>query len=655
MAYTDVADDYTDESQQQQPQADPLTRLQQLAKVPNLAIDNDIFQLTPDKLTAMGQKVCRETRIDESSRAEWEKRVRAGMDLALQNAKPKTFPWPGAANVRFPIMTSAAIQFAARAYPAIIMGAKVVRCEIMGADPGGTKKARGERICAHMSWQLLKRMKEWESDVDRMMHAIPIIGCGFKKTFFSPDLGRPRSDYVSAFDLIVNHSAKSLATAPRVTHCFELYPHEIAERILSGTFRSFDYGIAEGGGDDEDAPHKFLEQHRRWDLDGDGYTEPYIITVHKQTQQVCRVRANWDADTIRMFPGKIVGIDPVEYFTKIPFVPNPDGGFYDIGFGWLLSPLNESINTVINQLLDAGTLANTGGGFIGSGLRLKGGTLRFSPGEYKEVDVSGSTARDNVVPLTFPGPSPVLFQLLGLLIDAAREVASVKDVLTGEVSAQTMQPGTALALIEQGLKVFTSIFKRIHRGLGEEYQKLYAINRKYFDQEEYEMFQDAPQLSAEDYQGDPMDIVPVSDPSMVADMQRIARAEYLERYKGQPGMNTMAITRRQLESVGVENIEELFEQQKAAPPEALAALARLTAEIEETYSKIDLNKARVIESIARAEAEEPGQQLEAYKIFFKAMADMRKPQGEGGKPAGPMPQPPPQLGGPPIQPNGAQP
>ena len=617
--------------QQSDPRAEQqqrLARLQDLARVPNLALND---RINADTLRGMGQKVVEQTRIDETSRAEWEKRTRAGMDLALQNAKPKSFPWPGAANVRFPIMTSAAIQFAARAYPAIIVGPGVVKCKITGADPVGQKKARGQRICDHMAWQLLVQMKEWEVDVDRMLHALPIMGCAFKKTFFDGNLGRPRSEYVSAYDLIVNHGAKSLATAPRVTHCFTLYPHEIQERISSGVFRSFEYGRASTADGDDDAPHKFYEQHRRWDLDGDGYPEPYIVTVHVESQEVCRVRANWNDDSIRLIPGKIIGIDPVEYFTKIPFVPNPDGGFYDIGFGWLLSPLNESINTVINQLLDAGTLANTGGGFIGSGLRLKGGMTRFAPGEYKEVDVSGTTARENVVPLTFPGPSPVLFQLLGLLIDAAREVASVKDVLTGEVSAQTMQPGTALALIEQGLKVFTSIFKRIHRGLGEEYAKLYAINRRNFDAEEYETFQDAPEVAGNDYKQDPLDIVPISDPSMVADMQRIARAEFLERYKQQPGMNVMEITRRQLDAAGIDNIEGLFVQEQKPDPQALAALARLMKEIEVMDSEIGLNETRAIETIARAEAVEPGQQLEAYKLFFDTVTKQRKIKADAAK------------------------
>lgn len=639
MAYLDTVEEDADA-----PVADPetqLLRLKQLAKIPNLALESAIFGEGDgdSELNKIGMLVCRETEIDLQSRQEWEKRTQAGMDLALQKGKPKTFPWPGAANVRFPLMTSASIQFAARAYPAIVSGTQVVRTQIVGEDPDGTKKDRGDRIAAHMSWQLLNEMKEWEADVDRMLHGLSIIGCAFKKTYFDPDLDRPRSDYITAFDLIVNNGARSLSSAPRVTHRFKLYPHEIKERILSGVFKSFEYGVtSEGETEDEDAPHTFYEQHRRWDLDKDGYPEPYIMTVHKETQKVCRVRANWDEKSIRRptmrnketgmddpVPGRgLIGIDPIEYFTKIPFIPNPEGGFYEIGFGWLLSPLNEAINTVINQILDAGTLANTGGGFIGSGLRLKGGTMRFLPGEYKEVDVSGTTARENVVPLTFPGPSPTLFQMLGHLIDAGREVASVKDVLTGEISAQTMQPGTAMALIEQGLKVFTSIYKRIHRALKEEFKKIYEINREFFDEAEYARITDAPEVSMEDYKADPTDIVPVSDPSMVADLQRISRAEFLERYKQEPWIDPMAITRRQWEAAGIENVSELFAKREGPSPQEIMAKRREEAELQDLKSKIDLNVARTLESIARAEGEEAGVQLEKYKAIMDSVIAMRE-------------------------------
>lgn len=627
-----------------------LDELQRRMRVVNLATDLD-----KETLSKIGETVVRQAKIDDDSRAAWKKRTNAGMDLALQEAKAKSYPWQNAANVQYPLMTTAAIQFAARAYPAIIAGNNVVKAQITGADDSGQKRARADRIAAHMSWQCLTEMREWEPQIDTMLHCLPIAGCAFKKTYFSPTLGRNVSEYVSAMDLIVNNNAASLDTAPRVTHMLRLYPYQIEERFRSGLFLEFKYGAAVQSDNpkrqidptDEDAEHEFYEQHRRWDLDDDGYAEPYIVTVHRESKSVCRIVAGYDETGIVVdrARGSVIAVEPKRFFTKIPFVPNPEGGFYDIGLAWLLSPLNKTVNTLINQLLDAGTLANTGGGFIGSQLRLKGGTLRFSPGEYKEVDVPGGVIKDNIVTLTFPGPSEVLFKLLGMLIEAAREVASVKDVLTGEEPAANTPATTTLALIEQGLKVFTAIYKRIHRAMKEEFGKLYALNRRYFDPVLYAAFTDAPDVAEDDYKADPIDIVPVSDPTMVSDMQRLARAEFLERYKGQPGIDAIAITRRQFEAAGVENPDELFVKDQGPSPEALAHYAELEAKIDEANAAAELSRAQAIKTLAEAEQLEPAAQLDRLKLWLESFTrhnDAASPVagGEGRAPARPKVKPP---------------
>lgn len=644
-----------------------LDELQARILVTNLADDPD-RPMSDEELTKIGSRVVRETKIDDDSRESWRKRTEAGFSLAMQENKAKTFPWANAANIQFPLMTTAAIQFAARAYPAIVAGNDVVKAQITGADPQGLKRARADRVAAHMSWQCLTEMPEWEPGVDRMLHALPIMGCVFKKTYFDPTLGRNRSDYVSAFDFIVNSSALSIEVAPRCTHRITLYPYQIEERFRSGVFRKFKYGSpspsdtekkqgqAPVDPNDDDAPHEFYEQHRRLDLDDDGYSEPYIVTVHKDTEEVCRIVAGYGEDGIIVDKsnGKIVAIEPRKFFTKIPFIPNPEGGFYDVGFAWLLSPLNRAIDTIINQLLDAGTLANTGGGFIGSQLRLKGGTMRFSPGEYKEVDVPGGIVKDNIVSLTFPGPSEVLFKLLGMLIESGREVASVKDVLTGDApgGGANTPATTTLALIEQGLKVFTAIYKRIHRGMKEEFGKLYKLNRQYFDPTMYAAFTDIPEISADDYKGDPIDIIPVSDPSMVSDMQKLARAEFLERFKESPGMNPMAINQRQLEAAGIPNIEELFAKQQGPTPEALAHYAELEATIANMNAKTQQMEAQAVLLLAQAEQLEPAAQLEAIKVWISsftahndAAQGATQPGGEG-KPPTKMPIKPPLLNAP---------
>ena len=113
--------------------------------------------------------------------------------------------------------------------------------------------------------------------------------------------------------------------------------------------------------------------------------------------------------------GKVVSIEAKQYYTKYGFIPNPDGGFYDIGFGVLLGPLNESVNTLINIQIDSGHMSALQSGFIGKGLRLKAGDNSFRPGEWKMAPASGDDLRKQVLPLPLKEPSDVLFQLMGAL------------------------------------------------------------------------------------------------------------------------------------------------------------------------------------------------------------------------------------------------
>src|SRR5581483_9841517 len=240
-------------------------------------------------------------------------------------------------------------------------------------------------------------------------------GCAFRKTYFDSNQQRNFGVLVRAENLVINYRAKSMETAPRLTEELKLYPYEITEEENAGTFLPWEYGMAEGSQEgDEDAPHEFLEQHRRYDLDKDGYPEPYIVTVHKQTAKVVRIVARWDPDEVRFsaVTNKIQRIKPVEYYTKYDFLPNPDGGIYGVGFGQLLNPINDAINTTMNQMFDAGSLQIMGGGFIGKGLSMQSGQLKFKLGEWKLVNALGSTVKDAVVPFEHPGPNTVMMALL---------------------------------------------------------------------------------------------------------------------------------------------------------------------------------------------------------------------------------------------------
>jgi chaperonin GroES len=620
---------------------------------------NIVPMLDAEIVSKIGMEVTRGYDIDKSSRGEWEKMMQAAMDLAMQVTQDKNWPWPKAANVKYPLITTGAIQFSARAYPAIIQGEQVVKGMVIGPDPDGTKQERADRIGNHMSYQLLEQIEDWDEDTDKLLMQVAIVGCCFRKTYFDTSLGRPRSEMVPAKYVIYDHGTpwKDLR---RVTQCLSLYKNDVIERVRGDIYVDVQLRTPAGGAEnDEDAPYEFLEQHCWYDLDGDGYKEPYTVTVVKETSEVARIVARFDEDGIYLnAKGEISKIEPVGYWTKYPFMPNPDGGSYDVGLGLLLNPINETINTVLNQMLDAGTLANTGGGFIGSGLKMKGGAARFAPGEFKPVDNAGAKIADSIYHMQFPGPSPVLFQLLGMLIEAGKDISSVKDILTGEQQGVNQPATTTLALIEQGQKVFSAIYKRVHRSLKAEFKKLFRLNRLYLQPEDYYRFQDKSEpIYLEDYQGDGTDVAPVSDPNLVSDAQELARAEaMIQQFKGDPFIDQVELRRRFLRALKTPDIEQILVTEPPPPPQdpkvmevqgKLAAMEvevnakaeKMMAEIENLQAKNAQLEADAALKLAQAAAVGGEQQfaffmaqvqhmLDTHLEQTKAALQPQQPQGE---------------------------
>lgn len=554
----------------------------------NVSAQNIADQLDDATLGKIGAKVCEEFKIDEESRKEqgWDVRCQAAMKLALQTREAKNTPWPNASNVKFPLITTAAIQFNARAYPAVVDGSNIVKGKVQG-KPSEEKQARADRIGAHMSYQLLVEMEEWEEDTDRLLILLPILGSAFRKVWFDPVLGRNRSCVVTPDKFVVNYWTQDLEVCPRATHVLEFYPHEIAQKMRSGLWLDIELGPKQGAANDDEAPHTFLEQHRLLDLDDDDYPEPYIVTVHQESQRVVRIVARYDADGVKAGPdGRIIQIDPVRVFTKYGFIPAPDGSFYDVGFGTLLDHISETINTTINQLMDAGRLANMQGGFIGEGVSLKSGKIRLEPGEWRKASALGGPLRDQIVPLPVKEPSAVLFNLLGMLIESAKDVTATQDILTGDTVQSNQPVGTTLAMIEQGLKTFTAIVKRIHRALKRELATLYRLNSQYLEDQAYFTFQDIEGVVArQDYAEGDCDVVPVSDPTMATDMQRMGRAQYLGQFLGK-GLNDMAIVQRMLEAAGIQDIKDLMPQgPPPIPPEIQAKMKELEQKDQELARK----------------------------------------------------------------------
>ena len=587
--------------------------------------------LDKQKLDEIAEKISANYDIDKTSREEWEKKNKELFKLAKLIVDKKMIGDEPVANIKFPLITNAAIQFNARAYPQIVKGQDIVKAVVVGEDESGKKADRGKRITDHMSYQLLYDMPCWEEDVDQMLVTLPILGCAFKKTYYADSLQQNVSEMIFPKDLIVDYYAKSIEEARRITHVIKLTKNDVVERIRSDVFTDIDvdslvnssyqetdehtYGI-----DDDDAYIELLEQHCWLDLDGDGYQEPYVIVVHEETRQTLRISARYDAEGIMTNErGEIVKINPVHYFTRFLFMPSFDGGFYGQGFGTLLQPHNEMINSIMNQLLDAGKLANKQIGFISSRARIakntgKNNEIKFLGGELKSVDATGTALRDSIYFMPIKEPSGVLFSLLGMLIDSGKELASISDVLSGESPGPNVPATTTLALIEQGMKVFTGIYKRIHRSLKEEFKKIRRLNRLYLDPQRYNNVIDRQELyiTREDYSSEDCDIFPVSDPTNANDTTRYLKAQALIQLIGQ-GLNDDAIKKRYLESLQIENIEELL------PPEAEDGQPGPAEQMQMQKMQLELQQAQV--EIQQAQAEIQKIVAETQLIMQKAKSE----------------------------------
>jgi len=628
-----------------------------------LASETNICDLMgDDDLLTIGRQVQDGYISDKNSRSEWERSNAEVLKLALQVKDAKSFPWQGCSNVKFPLLTIAAMNWHAKAYPATISGDSVVRMKTVGTDSDGVKSRKAERVGKHMSYQLLETT-DWEEQTDKLLFVLPILGCAFKKTIRDNNRRINCSDLVLPQDLIVDYFATSTEHAQRVTHLFTMSPNDVHENVMAGIYRKSDAKpTADDGGplgaardlvQKTTAPSETLvfnlaEQSCWLDLDNDGYKEPYCVVFDRVSGFVYRILARYYTSSIKRVEvgpnsGKIQRIEAENYFTKFSFVPSPDGGFYDLGFGILLGPLNESVNSALNQIFDGGTMATLGGGFLGRGVKMKAGEASFKPFEWKTVDSTGTSLRDNIVPLTVREPSMILLELIKFLVGYGERVAGASEIEMGQLP-DNAKAGAVDTVNENGQKIFNATYKRVWRSLKNEFKKMYKLNQLHTTDDGYMDNNQYVEITAEDYSGDVNSICPVADPNVTSDADNQTRALMVaSRAQAVPGYNPYLVETTLLDAYSISNVDALYPDPQGPnaippqepPPDPMllkvendARLGKM--KLENEARALDL-KGMVAESQAQADAmmmmidgqesEAKAQKLQAEAILILKEAD----------------------------------
>lgn len=623
-------------------------------------------KFSEEDLKKIGQWCAECYERDAKSRETWLQRSEGALELAMQVQKEKTFPWQGCSNIIFPLVTIAAMQFHARAYPVIVSGKDVVKCRSFGRDPDGLGMQRAQKISDHMSWQLLEEDGSWEEETDLGLLNVAIVGCGFKKTYYSSEKQHNISTYVHAKDLVFDYWAKSIEGAITKTHRIPLFRNEIYSRVRSGQYRdilddswykadaSIPFSAQRAEQDRRDGanqptsnhntPFSMLEQHCWLDLDCDGYAEPYIITFEEGSSEVVRIVTRFDRmeDVHYNESKQIIKIDAWEYFTKVPFIPSPDGSIMDIGFGVLLGPLNESVDAAINQLFDAGTLANTAGGFLGRGAKIRGGVYEFAPFSWNRVDSTGDDLRKSIYPLPVREPSSVMFNLLNLIIDYTGRISGATEINVGENVGQNTPAETARTMSEQGQKIYTAIFKRIWRGMAKEFRKLYQLNSVHLPPS-LTFGEAGESIGREDYRGPAGAVVPVADPSVASASEGLAKATLLKQLSaGNPAYDADQVELGMLRAMGIQDPEKVYKGvANAPPPQPDVKILVQQMKTQSDMAKLELmkmtmimtlqenrrvNDAKIMELAAKAfkaqeegESVKAGQQIDAFRASMELM------------------------------------
>ena len=516
------------------------------------------------------------------SRKDWEQSYTKGLDLLGFKYDQRTEPFQGASGATHPVLAEAVTQFQALAYKELLPADGPVRTQVVGA-PTPEKQAQSERVKDYMNYELMEKMHDYEPDFDSMLFYLPLAGSTFKKVYYDELSGKAVSKFVPADDLIVPYSATSLDDAEAVIHRIKISKNELRKQQVAGFYLDIELGTPgyqenevekkerelEGQRKSKDDDiYTILECHVNLDLEGfedqdqqtgepSGIKIPYIVTVEEATRKVLSIRRNYEIGD----PKKT----KIPYFTHFKFLPGL--GFYGFGLIHMIGGLSRTATAALRQLLDAGTLSNLPAGFKMRGIRIRDDAQSIQPGEFRDVDAPGGNLKDSFMMLPFKEPSQTLLQLMGVVVSAGQRFASIADMQVGDGNQQAAV-GTTVALLERGSRVMSAIHKRLYAALKQEFKLLARVFKLYLPPEyPYDVVGGQRTVKQQDFD-DRVDILPVADPNIFSQTQRISLAQTeLQLATSNPQMhNLYQAYRNMYEALGVKNIDLLLNKPQQPQP-----------------------------------------------------------------------------------------
>ena len=556
----------------------------------------NLAELLPDDvLDPIGHELFNNYTDYKTSRKDWERSYISGLDLLGFSYDDRSEPFKGASGATHPVLAEAVTQFQSLAYKELLPAGGPVRTQIIGLQ-SPDKEQQAIRVKEYMNYQIMDQMKEYEAEFDQMLFYLPLAGSSFKKVYYDELMQRAVSKFVPADDLVVPYTATSLDDCESIIHMVRMTENDLRKQQVGGFYRDLELnpsylneteaekkersleGATRGR---DDRMYTLLECHVDLNLEGfedagedgepTGIKLPYVVTLEEGTRKILSIRRNYEVGDAKK--------TKIQYFVHFKFLPGL--GFYGFGLIHMIGGLSRTATAALRQLLDAGTLSNLPAGFKMRGIKMRDEAQALQPGEFRDVDAPGGNLRDAFMTLPFKEPSATLLQLMGVVVNAGQRFASIADLQVGDGNQQAAV-GTTVALLERGSRTMSAIHKRIYSAMKREFNLLARVFKLYLPPVyPYDVVGGQKQIMQTDFD-DRVDILPVADPNIFSQTQRISLAQTeLQLATSNPQIhNQYEVYRNMYEALGVKDIDLILKRPPKPMPkdpalEHIDALASL--------------------------------------------------------------------------------